>query len=341
VFANFLVARVGIVLIFLVALDGLLVLSGLYSPELTLLILLLSIGQLGDGVLLLSQSLFIAHNRVRLVLSTAVVVSVLRIALGLAVMVSHGGLYRLALAFVVPSLLGAAIASGFAVFGVLQTRALTLLREVDFRFIWNELGHSASFFLISLFVIVEFQADVLLVSVLRSVPEVALYNAALTFMIAAWIIPQAFRAVIYPRMSRARQSSSEEFWRYFRITIGPAVALGLCVSGALALFSGILIGLIYPPDYAASAAILRILVIPLFFAFLSAPSTRALLTLHRESVAAALLGIGMAVNLAANLLLIPRYGPTGAAVARAASGATFCLLTYAYLFALRKRPSSG
>ncbi len=337
VFANFLIARVGMVLISALVLDGFLVVSSLYPPELTLLVVLLSVGLLGDGVLLLAQSLFVAHNRVRLVLVTAVVVSVLRIVLGVAVIALRGGLYRLALAFIAPSLFGAALAAVSAMYGVLGARPLALLGQIDFRFAWGELRRSASFFFISVFVIVEFQADVLLLSLLRSLPEVALYNAALTLMIAAWIMPQAFRAAIYPHMARARQSSLGRFWRYFRITIGPAVALGLGVGGALALFARLLMVLIYPADYSASAAILRILALPLFFAFVSGPSTRAMLTLHRESVAALMLGVSMAVNLGANLLLIPQWGPMGAAVARAASGGAFCVLTYAYLAFLRAR----
>ena len=333
-FANFLAIRIVLGVLSALILVLFLVVSGIYGPDLTLLIALLSLSVVGDGVLLLCQALFISRERVKLVLITATAISLARIVAGLLVMSRQGQLYQLMTLFVVTSLAGGALAAWFAQDRILRIPMIDLLKMLDVRDAMHWVRRSGSFFWISVFVMVEFQLDVILLSILRSPADVALYSAALTIIIAAWIVPQAYRTVIYPRMAQALRRSSAEFWRFVRITIGPAAIFGACLSGALVLAARPLIDLLYPSDYSSSVVVLRVLTLPLFFAFLSAPSSRALLTLRRERVAAMLVGITMAVNIAGNLLLIPRYGPLGAAWARALSGGTFCGLSYLMLVAL-------
>jgi O-antigen/teichoic acid export membrane protein len=337
-FANFLATRVALSLVAALSLDLFLIVSGLYDPALTALIVLFSFGMVGDGVLLLCQALFISRARVRLVFVTATAISVVRIASGLLVMALDGQLYQLMALFVLTSLAGGALAAWFAQDRILRIPPVTLLKMVDVREAVRWVRRSGSFFWISLFVMVEFQADVILLSILRTPADVALYSAALTIIIAAWILPQAYRTVIYPQMAQALRRSAAEFWRFLRVTVGPAAFFGLCLAGGLALLARPIIGLLYPQGYSSSVAILQVLTIPLFFAFLSAPSSRALLTLHRERSAAVLVGIAMVINVAGNLLLIPRYGPLGSAWARALSGGAFCALSYLLLATLRAKP---
>ena len=333
-YVNFLAIRVTLSLLSALVLDLFLVFSGLYGLALTWLIVLFSVGLVGDGVLLLCQSFFISRQRVRLVLGTVTTISLARIVSGLLVMALQGQLYQLMALFVVSSLAGGALAVWFAQECILQIPPVDLLKMVDVHVARRWVRRSGSFFWISVFVMVEFQVDVILLSILRTAADVAIYSAALTIIIAAWILPQAYRTVIFPHMTQALRRSWLEFWQFLRATVGPAVIFGLCLSGGLVLLARPLIGLLYPNGYSSSVLVLQVLTVPLLFAFLSAPSSRALLTLHRERVAAVLVGIAMVVNVTANLLLIPRYGPLGAAWARTLSGGTFCGLSYLMLVAL-------
>jgi O-antigen/teichoic acid export membrane protein len=97
------------------------------------------------------------------------------------------------------------------------------------------------------------------------------------------------------------------------------------------------IGLLYPDDYQTSVLVLQLLSLPLFFTFLSAVSSRALLTLHKERVAAIMLGLSVITNIGFNLLLIPPLGAVGAAIARVISGGVFCVVTFVYLWWYRRR----
>ena len=162
-FANFLAIRVTLSIFSALILDLFLVLSGLYNPALTWLIVLFSFGLVGDGVLLLCQAFFISRARVRFVLVTVTAISLVRIVSGLFVMALHGQLYQLMALFVVTSLAGGVLAVWFARECILRISPAELLRMVDVHEAVRWVRRSGSFFWISVFVMVEFQVDVILV----------------------------------------------------------------------------------------------------------------------------------------------------------------------------------
>jgi O-antigen/teichoic acid export membrane protein len=61
------------------------------------------------------------------------------------------------------------------------------------------------------------------------------------------------------------------------------------------------------------------------------------LTLHKERVAAIMLGLGVVANVGFNLIVIPPLGSVGAAMARVVSGGSFCVVTFVYLWWYRQR----
>ncbi len=339
-FANLLLVRLVLTLLFALILDALLVWSHLYSAELTRLIILLSAGQVGDGVLLLCQAMFISQERVKPVLALSTLTSGLRIAIGLCLLTSGGDLAQLILLFVITSAVGAGLATWLVAQKILGLDLFTLPTMTNVRYASQWLRQSGPFFWISLFIMIEFQIDVVLLSVLKSLADVALYTAAQTIIIAVWIIPQAYRMVIYPRMAVAKAESFPEFWGFFKTAVGLSAILGIAVCAGLVLSSKLLISLLYPQDYKISVLILQFFTIPLFFAFLGAPSSRAMLVLHREAMAAVFWGASMLINVIANLALIPQYGPIGAVSARVLSGGVFCALSYIDLLFARQRSMS-
>jgi O-antigen/teichoic acid export membrane protein len=336
IFANFLFARIGLTVLSIVVLNALLFTTNVYPLQLTFLIVLLTIGQVGEGMLMLSQALNIAYLRTDLVLCVALSISGLRVAIGLVMIGLGEGLPQLILMLTVSSLLGGLFAVWLGVREVLHLSPIALPRLIDLRYMLGWLRRSGSFLAISLLAIIEFQIDVVLLSVLRSPEDVALYSSAQIIMIAAWIVPQAYRAVIYPRMTQAQAKTPQVFWHFFRTSARLALLLGGSIAIGLAVISGFLVEFFYPNDYQPSVIVLQFLTIPLFFAFLNAPSSRALLALHQEKSAAIFLGASVIVNIAIILTLVPSIGPSGAAIARGISGLAFCVLTYAFLIIYRR-----
>lgn len=330
-FMNFLGARVGLTLLSALALALLLVSARLYEPRFTLLILLFASGQVGDGVLLLCQALFVAQGRTKLVLLTSASISLVRILAGVVIIALGGELVHLFFLYVVTSYAGAGLALWVAQTRILQEPPGQLLSAIKLPYVLQRIRGSFSFFWINLFVLLEFQMDVVLLSILKTVPDVALYGSAITIFTAAWIVPQSYRTAIYMRLAEAYRRSQSGFWHYLRTAAIWSFMLGLMAGLVLAASAPLLFQVLYPDGYGAGVTVLQVLSIQIFLAFANAPATRGLLTLHKERLAAILAAVVFGINLAANLLLIPRYGPLGAAWAKVVSGTAFCLLIYVSL----------
>jgi O-antigen/teichoic acid export membrane protein len=108
------------------------------------------------------------------------------------------------------------------------------------------------------------------------------------------------------------------------------------MAGTLVLLAPLIIDLLYPAEYAASVPLLRLLSLTLFIASVSGTASRGLLTLKKERLAVWLVAITALVNLGTNIILIPRFGPVGAATARTSSAALFAVLTLGTLFVLQR-----
>jgi PST family polysaccharide transporter len=109
-------------------------------------------------------------------------------------------------------------------------------------------------------------------------------------------------------------------------TLNLMAGLGYAVALPITLLSGPLINLLYGPEFAAAAAPLAVHIWAALFYSLGGVLTLWLVNegLTRFSLASTLAGAG--VNLALNALLIPSYGPMGAAVATVAAYAVTFLV---------------
>lgn len=327
-FMNFLVARIGLTLLSTCLLIIFLWTSRVYDSHLRALILLYACGQIGDGILILSQTLFVTQNRTNFVLLTSTCISTIRILASLFIVKLGGKLNDLFLSYVITSYAGAGLAFWIVRRYIFHASLGSLFGFVNFSYIVLRVKQSLSFFWINLFVLLEFQMDVILLSVLGTVSDVALYSSALTIFTAVWIIPQAYRTALYVQLAKAFQQSRLYFWRLFRRSVLASFGLGVIAGLLLAVLAPLLFQTLYPADYDLGIPALRILAIQLLIAFANAPGTRALLTLRLERLGAVLTALSLVLNVVANLILIPHYGPLGAAGAKAISGAVFYALTH-------------
>jgi PST family polysaccharide transporter len=173
--------------------------------------------------------------------------------------------------------------------------------------------------------------DVFMLAHLLGDRAVGIFSAASRISEAWYFIPMAVVSSVTPTLVRSRISDDALYQRrvehLFLFLVG-AMALPAAFVAAL---SGTLVELLFGPQYAGAGKVLQVHVWASIFVALGVGSTACLVTegLYRISLYATC--IGAVVNILLNLVLIPRYGPTGAAVAtvlgQAASG-TFSLLFF-------------
>lgn len=161
--------------------------------------------------------------------------------------------------------------------------------------------------------------DVLLVAALVSPADAAIYAAASRFVTTGTLALQAMRLAAAPEISAAlARQDREHASALYRVTTQWVILSSWPLYLVLALFGPWILGL-FGPGYQAGAASLAVLSVAMMFA-LAAGNVGSVLLMGGRSLW--VLGdkvVVLAVNIAANLLLIPRYGILGAALAWALS----------------------
>jgi O-antigen/teichoic acid export membrane protein len=175
---------------------------------------------------------------------------------------------------------------------------------------------------VSLLSALEYQVDVILLSVLRGPVEVGIYSSAASIMYIAALVPQAYRATIFPEFAQKRDKPRELAVAVRRATLRMWL-LGLVIAGAGALIAPLVIPLIFGPKFVLAAPVIRVLIWNIVFMCVNVPLVRYLMATGQERYVWRTLMLSTTVNAAVNIILIPPYGATGAAWARLASSALF------------------
>jgi O-antigen/teichoic acid export membrane protein len=184
-----------------------------------------------------------------------------------------------------------------------------------------------------------FRIDVLLLQWLRDSETVGVYSAAYRPFEAALLVPVAIMAAGFPRL--VRLAADGPGFRAFRALVGRlGTVLLACAIGA-ALFGWLagppLISFLFGAPYAASGELLRILVLALPQIYLNALLTQALVALRRPWLVAASMAAALVANVTFNLLLIPQFGATGAAMATVIAETTLFVASGLALLTVARR----
>jgi O-antigen/teichoic acid export membrane protein len=171
------------------------------------------------------------------------------------------------------------------------------------------------FMLSALAVIVYMRIDQIMLREMVGEHEVGIYSAALPFSQAWHFIPITICASLLPTLSRNHADDRALFFlrlqRLFTAFAWAAIAL----AAALALTANWLVTLLLGPAYEESARVLALHVVTNVFLFLGVAQGQWILNERRSQVALIKNVAGALANVLANLVLIPRYGAMGAALA--------------------------
>lgn len=166
--------------------------------------------------------------------------------------------------------------------------------------------------------------DVVLVGVLASAVAVGLYSTAFRFAYALQFLPLALNTGLYPALSRAAREATGSLEvlteRAFRVLL----ALALPLSIVLIVHARALLAALFPAYVDATLALQISLASlpPLFVNFLLSSLLNAT---DRQARQTSVLAAVVVVNVALNLLLIPRLAQVGASIAAVAATTVYTL----------------
>jgi O-antigen/teichoic acid export membrane protein len=161
----------------------------------------------------------------------------------------------------------------------------------------------------------QFRADAFLVNILLSVSATGVYSIASGLAETLWYLPNALGVVMFSRAVDAGADAGRIASTLARTTLAVTVVLAVPVF----VLAPWLVELLYGPAFREAGFALRAMLPGIIAYSVVAILSRYVVGRGNPGLGTAVLLAGLAVNVALNLLLIPRLGITGAAVASSIS----------------------
>ena len=171
--------------------------------------------------------------------------------------------------------------------------------------------------------------DTIMLEKIKGSAEVGIYAAAYNLLLGVTFIPLMFSNAIFPVFSRyfIKDKSLLKFAykkaSHYMLTLGLPITLGIFV------YARNIILLVYGAEYAKSIIAVKILCWFILLRFINITSGTLLSSIDRQGARVVGQGIVASINIVLNLMLIPKYGFVGAAIAAIASE-SFFLFAYNY-----------
>jgi len=172
---------------------------------------------------------------------------------------------------------------------------------------------------------IHYKADVILLGLLRSQADVAVYGVAYKVIDFMLVFCAVFAGMVYPVLARRAEEDREDrarlraaLTRVLNTTIALAAPAAL---GTILLAPGILL-IVGGGRYESAATVLQLLAVSVIFSFVNMIYTYVIIVQNRQATLIWVSVINITANVALNLYAIPRFSYIGSA---AATDITECL----------------
>lgn len=180
--------------------------------------------------------------------------------------------------------------------------------EFDWRFWKPTIKQALPFGLTTIFTMIYYYIDSVMLSLMKGDEVVGWYNVAYRLILLPLFITAVFNSVIFPVMSRLSISSKSSlefaYQRYFKYMVLLSIPIGVGTT----LLADRFIFFVFGQEYAPAIIALQILIWSSVFIFINGTFGRLIESVNKQILATKVAGIGAVLNVVLNLLLIPKYG---------------------------------
>jgi O-antigen/teichoic acid export membrane protein len=161
---------------------------------------------------------------------------------------------------------------------------------------------------------VQAQLGTLVLSLNHTADTVGIYSAAYSLIIMLLLLPSAFSTAIFPHFSRLYIQARHDLQHFYQICYKYLLVVGFPLGLGTMLVGDKVVLLIYGDEFEGSATVLRILAVFLFtvVGYSNGPLLNAA---GKQRFFAWTQGLAVCANGILCLLLVPTWGPVGAAIA--------------------------
>ena len=188
------------------------------------------------------------------------------------------------------------------------------------------------FGLASLFHLIYYQSDIVLVKYITGSEAAGIYNVAFSVMVAVYLLPSViFQKYLMPKIHRWANHDRQRFYQVYREGNIAMLILGLSAMLVVWMSAPWTILFLFGEQYKDAVPLLNILAVcaPILFVAISVGATLATQEHMKRKVK--FMGITALLNIVLNIILIPHFGAVGAAITTVCSN--LLLLTIYYTFA--------
>jgi len=208
------------------------------------------------------------------------------------------------------------------------------------RFIWPDfsldtdmckllLKESLPLALSSVFIIIYFKIDVIMLSMMKGDAAVGIYSASYRLTEAFIFIPSTLMVSMFPLMSRYFEKSKETFVFAYLKSFKYLFSIALPLAVGITFFADEIILLLYEVQFFDSIKVLQILIWATAIIFINLSLGQLLVSMNKQNITTISTAICALINVALNLILIPYFSYNGAAIATVITEFTCtCIMLY-------------
>lgn len=169
--------------------------------------------------------------------------------------------------------------------------------------------------------LVHFKVDAVMISFLQPAADVGIYAIAFSAIEQSLILPALFMAAVFPILTRLVHTGDGGARDVVEKSFRFLVVLGLVVAAGVFTLAVPFVRLVSNASYASAVTPMRILAFAIVPLFAGAVFVGILVAMGALRGLAIVSGVGIAINVGLNALLIPRYSYSGAAATTVVSEA--------------------
>ncbi|MCS6802511.1 MAG: oligosaccharide flippase family protein [Chloroflexota bacterium] len=278
------------------------------TPAGALTIAFFALGLIPGALSASYSAVFYAFEKMEYPAMLTSIATLLRVALGLAALLSGFGIAGLGAVSLIVNVVTALI---------FWRLLATTFFQPTWRFDWTAARRLwvLSFplminnFLSSVF----FRIDVLFLKPMQGDAATGYYTTAYKFIDGLNIIPSFFTLAVFPIFSRYAVSSTERLRLGFERSLKLLLSISLPITVLTTLLAGPIILLFFGEEFQPSVIALQILIWFLPFSYVNSITHYVLIALNRQRYLTFAFVIGVTFNIVANILVIPQFSYPGAA----------------------------
>ena len=160
-----------------------------------------------------------------------------------------------------------------------------------------------------------FQIDTVFLSYFKGNAEVGYYQASMRILMATMIAYEVIVSAFFPVIAASIKNDKEKFDKYALFLNKVVIYIGLVFGTGIFMFSKPMISLLYGAQYQNSIIIMQVLAVVIFLRFLGAGYALFITVVEGQKYRAIGVSLSVVVSIILNIILIPKLGAVGAAIA--------------------------